>query len=123
MTHSLRALARSWREEAETLRHRYADDRIAAVCETHATELETALHTALDKKLTLREAADVSGYSYSHLRRLMDAGDVPNVGKRGAPRVRVGDLPYRPRQVTAGRAISAADSRPPRRGVRRISPT
>src|SRR5690606_3238278 len=104
MAGRIEALVSEWRSEALTLRHRYSDERLASVCEAHALELETALRTSLDESVTLQEASRISGYSYAHLRRLMDSGAIRNVGKRGAPRVRVGDLPYRPSRMLDARA-------------------
>jgi hypothetical protein len=48
--------------------------------------------------LTLREAADRSGYSTDHLARLVRQGVIPNAGRRYSPRIRVADLPRRPRR-------------------------
>lgn len=105
MTVPLLQVAREWREEAARIRHRYTDDRLARLCEVHAEELEMALQQEATRAVTLEEAAQVSGYSRSHLRRMMDSGEIPNVGGPGAPRVRVGDLP-----IKAGRASAIAAS-------------
>lgn len=108
MSQALNALAKGWREEAENLRARYGDDRLASLCEAHAGELESLLKAELHEELTLKQAARISGYSYSHLRRLMDSGDLPNVGVGGRPRVRLGDLPFKPGRASALGALSAA---------------
>lgn len=108
MSDQLLTVARAWREEAERIRHRYTDDRLARLCEVHAEELETALRTSLDETLTLSEAARVSGYSTSHLRRLLDEGRIPNAGQPGAPRIRLGDLPFKPGKAAPLGAMSAA---------------
>jgi hypothetical protein len=49
-----------------------------------------------DEPLSLREAAAASGYSEDHLARLVRQERIPNAGRRGAPRIRRGDLPRRP---------------------------
>ena len=85
MSQALNAIAKDWRQEAENLRSRYADGRLAALCETHAGELDALLRTQLDEELTLKQAARISGYSYSHLRRLLDAGELANMGIEGRP--------------------------------------
>lgn len=122
MSQSMLTLAKSWREEAQTIRRRYNDEKLATLCETHALELETAVRTSLDAPITLDEAARRSGYSKSHLRRLMDSGKVPNIGEKGAPRVRLGDLPYRPRRMVVDAGIKMKTAQiPAKRGVRRIS--
>lgn len=52
-------------------------------------------------ELTLKGAAAISGYSADHLSRLIRAGSLPNVGKKGAPRIRRADLPIRPKRDIA----------------------
>jgi hypothetical protein len=44
----------------------------------------------------LTDAANRSGYSRDHLARLVRQHRIPNSGRRGAPRVRLRDLPIRP---------------------------
>lgn len=100
-------LIQAWREEAERLRERYGDERLAKICETHARELEAALATSQDEVLTLTEAAKESGYSADHLGRLVAAGTIPNAGRKHAPGIRRRDLPARP-----GRPAPVAPARP-----------
>jgi predicted DNA-binding transcriptional regulator AlpA len=45
--------------------------------------------------LRVEEAAQLSGYSAEHIARLIRQGRLPNAGRRGSPRVRLGDLPQR----------------------------
>ncbi len=56
----------------------------------------------LEETLTLREAAEESGYSYHHLSRLVTAGQIPNAGVPGSPLIRRADMPKRPATVAAG---------------------
>lgn len=99
MDQPLLRLVAEWRAEAERIRRRYQHDGLAGLCEAHADELEAALKAAAGREVTLAEAAEMSGYSRSHLRRLMDQGEIPNVGRPGAPRLRVSDLPMKPRRA------------------------
>src|SRR5690606_33516388 len=108
-------------EEAERIRRRYHDESLAGLCEAHARELDAALRTSLEEKVTLAEAAGLCGYSKSHLRRLMDQGRIPNVGSVGQPRLCIGDLPYRPGRMSPERAVRIKTEKRPKRGVRRIS--
>lgn len=108
MSQAFNALAKDWRHEAENLRNRYGDDRLASLCEAHAAELESLVKDQLHEELTLKQAARVSGYSYSHLRRLMDGGELPNAGMEGHPRVRLGDLPFKAGRAAPLGALSAA---------------
>jgi hypothetical protein len=119
---SLDQLARHWFEEAERLRHRYGNEPLASLTEAHARELTAALRESRDHQVTIAEASSLTGYSRSHLRRLLDTGAIPNVGARGAPRVRVRDLPYKATQVPDARRLHHdAAGQASRPGVRRIS--
>jgi hypothetical protein len=92
----LTALAAGWRAEADTVTQRYGDDRLARLFRMVAAELEEAIRATQDELLTLDEAAAVSGYTESHLRHLVAAKTIPNAGRKGAPRIRRGDLPIKP---------------------------
>lgn len=108
---TLEELARSWLNDADTL-DRYADERGAELCRMHARELREALREGLDEPLTLSEAAELSGYSEDHLRHLVAGGTVPNAGRKGAPRIRRGDVPVKPghtRSVASGDAEEDAE--------------
>lgn len=48
-----------------------------------------------DAVLTLKAAAEQSGYSVEHLARLVRQGRIPNAGRLSAPRIRAADLPTR----------------------------
>ena len=52
--------------------------------------------------LTLQEAAAESGYSKRRLREFVHEGSVPNVGRKGAPRIRRGDLPRKAKAPSNG---------------------
>lgn len=95
MENSYLDLAESWRDEADQLRERYAADHLAQLCEAHARELEQLANARLDEELTITQAADISGYSKSHLRQLIRDGEIPNAGRKGRPRIRRGDLPMK----------------------------
>jgi hypothetical protein len=73
--------------------------RVAAMVDGHRvisdliSELESLFREEESEILTLRQAADNSGYSVDHLARSLRSGAVPNAGRKGHPRVRRGDLP------------------------------
>ncbi len=46
--------------------------------------------------LSLRAAADESGYSVGHLGREVKAGRIPNAGRENAPKILRRDLPKKP---------------------------
>ena len=95
MGSSCEGLSHRWREEAKTFRHRGADQQ-ALLLESCACELELAIQEDSLESLTLREAADESGYSYSALQKMVARGELPNVGEKNKPLVRRGDLPRKP---------------------------
>jgi hypothetical protein len=85
-------LPTAWRARAELLR-RHGASEAASTCDTCADELESAVHAADGRLLTLAEAAAESGYSRDHIGRLVRDAVIPNRGRPNAPRVRRGDLP------------------------------
>ena len=66
-----------------------------AVCDAVLADLEHLARADADEVLTLDEAAARSGYSPSHLGRLVRQGTIPNAGRAHAPRIRARDLPPR----------------------------
>jgi len=92
---SLDRLAERWEDDAELLR-RYGAEEAAAAVERTASELREALQEADRETLTPEEAADLGGYSNSHLQHLVADGTIPNVGEAGAPRIRRSDVPRKP---------------------------
>lgn len=87
----LRILANRYLKESE-LFLRYGQEEPAAVLRRVAKDLEDERSIHESEPLTLDEAAEESGYSYSTLQRKVAIGELPNVGEKGAPRVRRGDL-------------------------------
>src|SRR2546427_10392777 len=87
----LSRLTTRWRSEAEILHRRGADEQ-AAVLESCVSEVEEGARLFSLEGLTLEQAATDSGYSYSALQKMVSDGTIPNVGKKGAPRLRRADL-------------------------------
>ena len=107
---TLSILSEDWRRRAETLR-RYGGDASAAALEACAAELDSVVDRQDHAILTLTEAAEQSGYSASHLGRLVREGAVPNAGRPGAPRIALKDLPLKGRSARAdGGGPDLADS-------------
>ena len=88
-------LASRWREEAETFGS-YGADSLATACEKHADELEAAIGAARIEAVTLEEATELGGYSYSHLQHLVAKGEIRNLGSKGSPRIRRCEVPVKP---------------------------
>ncbi len=86
-------LAARWREDAEVFR-RYGAAGRARMLERMAAELERTTRGDEAARVDLSTAADLSGFSRSHLRRLIRTGKLPATeGETGDPLVRVSDLP------------------------------
>lgn len=86
-----------WRTRAEELRP-YAAPAAEAFTRA-ADELDAEIRTAADESLGLSDAARESGYSERRLRELVAGGELENVGRKGSPRFRRGDLPHRPKRA------------------------
>lgn len=87
-------LIQQWRGKADLIRA-YSPD-LARVLEAVADELEQFDRDHQSEPLSLKQAADESGYSSDHLSRLVSEGRIENAGKVGSPRIRRGDLPRKP---------------------------
>jgi hypothetical protein len=87
----LRELVSSWRTDAARLRE-YGAEGQARACEKHAEALEDRMREWELQLLTLGEASEETGLSYDTVQRKVAAGDWPNRGVKGSPRVRRCDL-------------------------------
>lgn len=86
-TTPLEKLAAEWRQEADLLRRRGAP-RQADALKSAAADLEERVREWKLEALTLQQAADETGLSYSAVQKKVARGDLPNAGREGAPRVR-----------------------------------
>ena len=90
---SLRKFTDDLRTEVAQLRHRGLAE-LADVLESVANDHEQVLNDWHAEELTLRQAEQESGFSYSRLQQMKNL----NVGSTGTPRIRRCDLPYKPRR-------------------------
>ena len=95
----LDALRTKWRARRDEFARFRASVDGATLCDEMLAELDRAILARDDDTLTLNEASTVSGYTVDHLARLIRHGRIPNSGRRGAPRIRVRDIPVRPGRV------------------------
>ncbi len=89
-----------WRTRA-TLFRDHADESVARAYEKCAEELEQARRESELEALTLKEAAEESGYTRSHLKRLLREQAIPNSGNEGETRILRSHLPKKPGQGVA----------------------
>jgi hypothetical protein len=106
-------LVREWRHRAVILRQLGGSlvEPSAELWEQAASELEKTLAARDAELLSLRQAAEESGYSEDHLGRLVRDGGLENHGKKHAPKVRRGSLPKKPVRAGASRERQRAPSR------------
>ena len=88
----LAELIERWTLDAERART-LGCDNAATVLEVCTRELAAALDAYMLEPISLYQAADETGYSYSAIQKGVASGDIPNVGKKGSPKVRRCDLP------------------------------
>ena len=102
------ALAARWREDAQVLR-RYGATGRARMLERLAAELELSTTNEAAAPVDLSTAAELSGFTRGHLRRLYREGKLIAVAvERGEPLFRVSDLPRKP----GGGATASDQPRP-----------
>jgi hypothetical protein len=90
------ALAARWRKDADVLR-RYGATGRARMLEHLAGELELSTTNEAAAPVDLSTAAELSGFTRGHLRRLYREGKLIAVAvERGEPLFRVSDLPRKP---------------------------
>lgn len=94
---------RLWRDDAAVLRRRGAR-RAAALLERLAAELEEDWHAhdLRGELVDLARAAELSGYTRGHLRRMLTDGALTNHGTDAKPLVCVADLLRKARPAPSG---------------------
>ncbi len=111
------ALRRRWESRRDEYARVGAHVDGARVITEFLSDLDALQRTEGDIELTLAKAATISGYSREHLARLVRAGKIPNAGRAQAPRVRLQDLPRRPKML-AERGTKAYDADADARSLR-----
>ena len=90
------SLVARWRTESDAYATDEAMVRGDRLLRRVAEELESALACWTDEPLGLQVAAEVSGYSVAHLRRLVAQGSLTDAATVGPIMLRRGDLPRKP---------------------------
>lgn len=98
-------LVANWRDRAESGEAERAMVDRASVYRRVADELERAREKRAQPLLSVEQAAAESGYSETHIRRLLRNATLPNAGQKHTPRVRRADLPRKP--GSGARPVSA----------------
>jgi hypothetical protein len=98
-----------WTREVEALRRRGALVNGADFCAELLADVRAVFEADEGELLTLAVAAARSGYSVDHLGRLLREGVIPNAGRPHSPRIRVRDLPRKPKGSLAETAVGPYD--------------
>ena len=97
LTYKWRASAGMWRDSAQddeqlpAVQALYQE--LASLAEDFAAELDATVTDWQNEALTIKQAAQESGYSQEALRRAIRNGDLANAGRKGSPRIKRVDLP------------------------------
>jgi hypothetical protein len=100
-------LPQAFRENAQQARRLAGSEAAAHVWEEAARETERRLQEALLEPLTIAQAELESGYTKSHLRRMLREGVIPNAGSEQGPLILRAHLPRKP-----GHGVDPAEARP-----------
>ena len=92
-------LVTKWAHKAAEFRALTATVNAAAICDLFAADLKTLAGESRDDWVSIHEAAEFSGYSKAHLRKLIQSGQLPAEGIGKARRVPLHLLPRKPPQV------------------------
>ena len=107
----LARLVQEFREHATEARRLTGSESAAHVWETAAEELEQRLGGTSLEPLTLDAAASESGYTRSHLNRMLRKGKFPNSGTDKEPLILRIHLPRKPGHGVDAGTILPASSR------------
>lgn len=108
----VRQLIERWLDDATRLAA-YGAVEHATVLRRCIVDLEAAEREYSLEALSLEDAVDESGFSYSSLQKKLAKGELENVGEKGKPRVRRCDIPkkgtpgYKPERSIAEMALRA----------------
>lgn len=100
----------AWRAEAARFERDGALVLGGKLARRYVAEMLESLAAANDEALTLEEAERESGYHRDTIRHMLANGQLENVGRKGAPRVRRGALPRRAGAKSAGGYDAGADA-------------
>lgn len=90
--HAFRA---RWQQRRREVIDLVNDEHLAQLIEVMLAEIEAMRIEELTLEVGLREAARLSGYHESTISRMLERGEMQDVGAPGRPRLRVIDLPYK----------------------------
>lgn len=84
-----------WQRRRDQFAELGATVNAAKLLDSVLADVDSVFASEAEESLTLREAAQESGYSKDHLARLVRSGVIPNAGRPNAPRIQRSDLPHK----------------------------
>ena len=93
-----------WRRRTDQLREAGATDA-ARLVDGFLDDFEELLREIDEGTVNLTEASEIGGYHADTLGRMVRRGDLVNVGRRHAPRLRLRDVPVKPGRPSAPEAL------------------
>lgn len=93
---SYEAFRARWLQRRDDARGLYSDEETSHLIEVLLDEVEAMRLDELREEVDLPTAAGLSGYHESTLSRMVERGELTNVGRPGRPQFRLADLPYKP---------------------------
>lgn len=111
MNTSLAMLRAKW--ESRRAEHAHLSSMVSAeriIGDVLADLGELADAHALDA-VSLKEASAIGGYSMDRLQHIVAAGEIDNIGRKGKPKIRRGDVPIKPGYLRPGADGAQFDAR------------
>lgn len=102
-------LRQKWETEIGVMQRRGVLVNGATVCAELLADVEAVFRDQSEAPLTLTEGSRRSGYSVDHLAKMIREGKLRNIGRKGSPRIRAGDLPRKPPRKLARSAVGLYD--------------
>ena len=84
-----------WQQRRREALDLFNDEHLARLIEVMLAEIEAMRIEELTQEVGLQDAARLSGYHEATVSRMLERGEIPNLGAPGRPRLRVIDLPYK----------------------------
>ncbi len=111
---SLLKMVGRWEEKRKTYSEiSIVGEMMVGLSERHEQDLIEALRQLADTPVPYGEVEDLTGYSKGSL---INRKDIPNIGTKGEPAFRLGDLPFKAGHATGGRLLLALASLLEQRG-------
>ena len=98
----LMGLIRRWKKERDVFRRSDSRDLIE-LSRTHSRELRTVLGEISEAHVPYELAPEMTGYALGSLKNTLN-----NVGTRGEPAFRLGDLPFKAGRASPAKILMAA---------------